>query len=71
MKVAGIEEYEVKAKFTGAELEGMLCRHPFLDRDSVIILGDHVLQKQVRDVFIPLRDMVRKTLKYVKSMTYL
>jgi len=42
MKVAGIEEYEVKAKFTGAELEGMLCRHPFLDRDSVIILGDHV-----------------------------
>jgi len=20
----------------------MLCRHPFLDRDSVIILGDHV-----------------------------
>jgi len=48
MKVAGIEEYEVKAKFTGAELEGMLCRHPFLDRDSVIILGDHVTAEAVR-----------------------
>ncbi|RXE58445.1 isoleucine--tRNA ligase [Acetivibrio mesophilus] len=42
MKVAGVEEYEIKAKFTGEELEGMLCKHPFLERDSVIITGDHV-----------------------------
>jgi len=71
MKVAGIEEYEVKAKFTGAELEGMLCRHPFLDRDSVIILGDHVTAEAGTGCVHTAPDMVRKTLKYVKSMTYL
>lgn len=42
MKAAGIEAYEIVARFKGDELEGMLCTHPFLDRDSVIILGDHV-----------------------------
>lgn len=42
MKAAGIEEYEIVAKFKGEDLEGILCKHPFLDRDSVIITGDHV-----------------------------
>lgn len=42
MKTAGIEQYEIVARFSGADLEGMLCKHPFLDRDSVIILGEHV-----------------------------
>lgn len=41
-KAAGINEYEVAAKFKGEDLEGILCKHPFLDRDSVIITGDHV-----------------------------
>jgi isoleucyl-tRNA synthetase len=27
---------------TGAEMEYWLCRHPFLDRDSVVVLGEHV-----------------------------
>jgi isoleucyl-tRNA synthetase len=27
----------------GKELEGLKARHPFLDRDSLVILGDHVL----------------------------
>lgn len=42
MKTAEIEEYQVVERFKGEELEGILCRHPFLDRDSVIITGDHV-----------------------------
>ncbi len=42
MKAAGITAYEAVAKYQGKQLEGILCRHPFLDRDSVVILGDHV-----------------------------
>ena len=42
MKAAGITEYEVLASFTGAELELMTAQHPFLDRESLIIVGDHV-----------------------------
>lgn len=42
MKLAGREEYTVLASFTGRELESMTARHPFLERESLIILGDHV-----------------------------
>ncbi|CAM3187310.1 isoleucine--tRNA ligase [Sporolactobacillus spathodeae] len=36
------EHTEVLRTFTGKELEGVVCKHPFYDRDSVVILGDHV-----------------------------
>ena len=39
MKLAGIEDYQEITKFKGADLEGILCRHPFLDRDSKVIMG--------------------------------
>jgi isoleucyl-tRNA synthetase len=42
MKAAGITEYETVTKYKGSDLEGILCKHPFLDRDSIVILGDHV-----------------------------
>jgi isoleucyl-tRNA synthetase len=42
MSEGGIEEYEVVAKYKGGDLEYVRCRHPFLDRESVVILGDHV-----------------------------
>ncbi len=42
MAAAGITEYTVLATFTGAELELMTAKHPFLDRESLIIVGDHV-----------------------------
>lgn len=42
MAEAGIEEYEIVNTVTGKELEGIKCQHPFLDRDSVVILGEHV-----------------------------
>ena len=39
MKIAGIEGYKEVKQVKGAELEGILCRHPFLDRDSRVIMG--------------------------------
>lgn len=42
MKAAKIENYEVVATLPGTEFEYMTCRHPFLDRKSLVILGDHV-----------------------------
>ncbi len=41
-KEAKIEKYDLIARYKGSELEGMKCKHPFLDRDSVVILGKHV-----------------------------
>ncbi len=32
----------VLEKFKGKKLEGLKARHPFLDRDSLVILGEHV-----------------------------
>ncbi|MCZ6513173.1 MAG: isoleucine--tRNA ligase [Nitrospinae bacterium] len=31
---------------TGKDLEGVVCRHPFIDRESPVILGDHVTLEQ-------------------------
>ena len=39
MKLAEIEEYTTLKKFKGEELEGVMCKHPFLDRDSRVVLG--------------------------------
>lgn len=42
MKQAGISSYEIVKKIKGDQLEGAVCKHPFYDRDSVVINGDHV-----------------------------
>ena len=42
MSKAGIENYEVVASLKGKELEFMTAEHPFLDRESLLIVGDHV-----------------------------
>lgn len=42
MKEAGKEEYEVVGTMKGIEFEFMKAQHPFLDRESLIIVGDHV-----------------------------
>ncbi len=42
MSAAQIEDYEVVAEFLGKDLEYMKVKHPFLDRTSLVILGDHV-----------------------------
>lgn len=42
MKEAGKEDYEVVGTMKGIEFEFMKAQHPFLDRESLIIVGDHV-----------------------------
>lgn len=42
MQAAGIENYEIIASFLGSELEGMKTDHPFMNRPSPVIVGDHV-----------------------------
>lgn len=41
-KAANIENYKIAAEFDGRDLEYITCKHPFIDRDSLVILGDHV-----------------------------
>ncbi len=42
MEVAEITDYEVVATVKGAELEYIKTAHPFLDRESLVIVGEHV-----------------------------
>lgn len=42
MNAANISEYEIAKEFKGADLEFITCKHPFIDRDSLVIVGDHV-----------------------------
>lgn len=39
---AEVSEIKIIREFKGEELEKVICRHPFVDRDSIVILGDHV-----------------------------
>lgn len=39
MEKAKIESFKVEKEFEGKELEGVICKHPFLDRDSRVVLG--------------------------------
>ena len=42
----GFKEYEILGTCLGADLEEVVCRHPFIDRDSRIVLGEHVTLEQ-------------------------
>ena len=42
----GWADYKVLAAFPGAKLEGTIFRHPFIERDSLGILGEHVTLEQ-------------------------
>src|SRR3990172_8981214 len=42
MQKFGFKDYAVLEKFKGKKLEGLKARHPFIDRDSLVILGEHV-----------------------------
>ena len=39
MKLAEVEDYKTVQTFKGSDLEGVLCKHPFLDRMSRVVLG--------------------------------
>lgn len=43
VSAAGLDDnYEIVKKFKGAELELITCSHPFAERESLVIVGDHV-----------------------------
>lgn len=42
MAKAGKENYEAVASLKGKELEFMTAEHPFLNKESLVIVGDHV-----------------------------
>ena len=42
MQAAGIENYETVGTVMGKDMELMTTYHPFLERESLVIIGDHV-----------------------------
>ncbi len=46
LKAVGEKEYRVLKRFKGRELEYLTCRHPLYDRESLVILGEHVTLEQ-------------------------
>ncbi|MDR2908940.1 MAG: class I tRNA ligase family protein, partial [Oscillospiraceae bacterium] len=42
MEAAGVGEYKLLGSAKGNEFEFSSCRHPFLERDSLLIVGGHV-----------------------------
>jgi isoleucyl-tRNA synthetase len=42
MRKFGVQKYRILEKFRGAQAEGLKCRHPFLDRDSILVLARYV-----------------------------
>lgn len=38
----GLTKLELIKEFKGIELDGIVCKHPFYDRDSLVINGDYV-----------------------------
>lgn len=42
MTEIGQEDYEIVATFEASGFENKTCRHPFMDRDSLLVLADYV-----------------------------
>ena len=42
MSQLGIDAYDIRTTFSARGLENRNCRHPFLDRDSLMVLADYV-----------------------------
>ncbi len=42
MQLFEIADYSILATFSASGLEGMHCRHPFMERDSLMVLADYV-----------------------------
>lgn len=41
-KQIGWDEYNIVGTWKGAALEFVVCQHPFYERDSIVMVGDHV-----------------------------
>jgi len=44
--VLGWEDPQVEVSFKGRDLEEAVCQHPFFDRESLVICGEHVTLEQ-------------------------
>jgi len=42
----GLKDSKIIARVRGKKLEGLRCLHPFIDRDSVIVLADYVCRDE-------------------------
>lgn len=42
MEKWGISDFKTVGKVQGKDLKGVVCRHPFIERDSVVVTGKHV-----------------------------
>lgn len=40
--IGSTDTFEAIAEFEGKELEGVIASHPFIDRDSPVLMGEHV-----------------------------
>lgn len=40
-----IKSFKEEEKFTGKEFEYVICEHPFIERDSIVILADYVTKE--------------------------
>ena len=45
-KTIGLKNYSIEMSINSADLENLNCKHPFLDRNSLILLGNHVTLEQ-------------------------
>ena len=43
---AGIEKYEILNKYEGAQLQGLVYQHPFLNRKGKVVLADYVSKEE-------------------------
>ena len=41
MQIAKIENYKTIKEYEGKELEGIICKHPFMNRESKVVLGSN------------------------------
>ena len=45
-EAAGLDDVKVLATLKGVDFDRMTARHPFMDRDSLIMVGDHVTAEE-------------------------
>lgn len=46
MEQIGVSDHSVAGTFKGPEMEGLYCRHPWAERDSVVVLAPYVTLEQ-------------------------
>lgn len=45
MGICGIKEFKTITKFLGKQLEGVRCKHPFVDRESIVVNAEYISEE--------------------------